>query len=274
MTIKTIYDLFNFVSIDNININSFDYGPELKQNAANSKLYPQIFLEEPFRIDSTKNEIFTFNVLYLDRALNNDNSSIVECISKMHLLSNQCFEILKTALVSVRDGSITEGEKITFQQLFSDVLCGVRVEYTIIAAKDLKKCENGSKGLNFKDYINTLPTVGDEIAVNSFDVTLMEFTPNEANLDVQMTVVNESNIDFYTIQRRTSLSSFSDIATIPYDNLAGGIYNFSDIGIIANPETYTYQVVATFLDTSTLVDAVGDCIPVSPVAGEFAYLVV
>lgn len=157
MTIKTIYDLFNFVSIDNININSFDYGPELKQNAANSKLYPQIFLEEPFRI-SNPNEIFTFNVLYLDRALDNTNASIVECISKMHLLSNQCFEILKNALTSVRDGSITEGEKITFQQLFSDVLCGVRVEYTITAAKDLKKCENGSEGLSFKDYINTLPT--------------------------------------------------------------------------------------------------------------------
>lgn len=160
MTIKTIYDLFNFVSIDNININSFDYGPELKQNAANSKLYPQIFLEEPFRIESNPNEIFTFNVLYLDRALDNSNTSIVECISKMHLVSNQCFEILKLASKSVIPNfTISElNEKITFQELFSDVLCGVRVQYQIIAAKDLKKCENGSKGLSFSDYINNLPT--------------------------------------------------------------------------------------------------------------------
>lgn len=143
MTLKKLHNIIKSLVQNNSNLKSFDSGTEKKQNNSNSKTYPQVYLERPILIEcesapTGEFETFKFAVLYLDMPTSlTDPDSIINSQSKMQQIANQCLVYMQNQLYM----PIKQISKVTLENAFSDQVAGVRVEYELTDAIDIRDCE-------------------------------------------------------------------------------------------------------------------------------------
>lgn len=143
MTLNEIILTFEQVSQYMLQINSFEFGDNLEQNEANTKYYPQLFLEAPI-LQNNINGANVYQLAYniLDRPVEDDNW----IHRRAETLSN-CGQILEASLKLILDQlknwntSVRMNNCITIIDQQADNLTGVRCELTIETPLRINQCE-------------------------------------------------------------------------------------------------------------------------------------
>jgi len=226
MTLKKLHNIIKSLVQANSNLKSFDSGTEKKQNNSNSKTYPQVYLERPILIECEslaprgEFETFKFAVLYLDMPTSiTDPDSIINSQSKMQQIANQCLVYMQNKL----NLSLKQISKVTLENAFSDQVAGVRVEYELTDAIDIRDCE-----LSEPTPAPTCNVVFDTINLSQTLTTL----------DIETIFSSIVGIEKFELSIRDSISAFTLIDT----NLSPSLVNNFSYPL-PPPETYFIRCI-------------------------------